>query len=70
MLSEFRTVSLARLYKILYSHLWPIRDRSCFVVALSTISALFPARREAGYQLDRAQNGLDPHDWKPMTTVG
>jgi phage-related protein len=28
------------------------------------------ARREAGYQLDRVQNGLDPHDWKPMTTLG
>ena len=29
-----------------------------------------PARREAGYQLDRVQNGRDPDDWKPMTTVG
>ncbi|WP_348754840.1 type II toxin-antitoxin system RelE/ParE family toxin [uncultured Aquincola sp.] len=28
------------------------------------------ARREAGYQLDRVQNGLDPDDWKPMNTVG
>lgn len=28
------------------------------------------ARREAGYQLDRVQRGLDPDDWKPMTTVG
>ena len=28
------------------------------------------ARRDAGYQLDRVQNGLDPSDWKPMTTVG
>jgi phage-related protein len=28
------------------------------------------ARRDAGYQLDRVQNGLDPADWKPMTTVG
>ena len=32
----------------------------------------FPAlaRREAGYQLGRVQNGLDPNDWKPMTSVG
>jgi phage-related protein len=32
----------------------------------------FPAsaRREAGYQLDKVQNGRDPSDWKPMKTVG
>lgn len=29
-----------------------------------------PARRNSGYQLDRVQRGLDPDDWKPMTTVG
>ena len=28
------------------------------------------ARREAGYQLDRVQNGELPTDWKPMATVG
>ena len=28
------------------------------------------ARRDAGYELDRVQNGFDPSDWKPMTTVG
>jgi phage-related protein len=28
------------------------------------------ARRDAGYQLDRVQNGYEPDDWKPMTTVG
>jgi phage-related protein len=28
------------------------------------------ARREAGYQLDRVQNGLDPEDFKPMSDVG
>ena len=27
-------------------------------------------RREAGYQLDRVQHGLEPSDWKPMKTVG
>ena len=32
----------------------------------------FPAdaRRDAGYQLGRVQQGLLPTDWKPMTTVG
>ena len=28
------------------------------------------ARRDAGFQLDRVQRGLDPEDWKPMQTVG
>jgi phage-related protein len=28
------------------------------------------ARREAGHQIDRLQRGLDPDDWKPMTTIG
>ena len=28
------------------------------------------AKREAGYQLDRVQNGQEPNDWKPMNTVG
>ena len=39
--------------------------------ALSDLRA-FPstARRDAGYELDRVQNGLDPSDWKPMNTVG
>ena len=27
-------------------------------------------RREAGSQLNRVQFGLQPSDWKPMTTVG
>ena len=32
----------------------------------------FPAlaRRLVGFQLRRVQQGLDPDDWKPMTTVG
>jgi len=29
-----------------------------------------PARRTAGYQLDRVQQGLEPDDWKPMTSIG
>ena len=28
------------------------------------------ARREAGHQLGRVQEGEDPIDWKPMETVG
>src|SRR5208283_935904 len=28
------------------------------------------ARRQAGYQLDRGQNGLEPEDFKPMSDVG
>jgi len=28
------------------------------------------ARRVAGFQLHRVQQGLEPNDWKPMTTVG
>jgi phage-related protein len=27
-------------------------------------------RREAGYQLDRVQNGLEPEEFKPMSDVG
>ncbi len=28
------------------------------------------ARREAGFQLDRVQNGHEPDDWKPMKAIG
>jgi len=28
------------------------------------------ARADAGYELYRIQQGLDPTDWKPMKTVG
>ena len=27
-------------------------------------------KKEAGYQLDRVQNGLEPEDFKPMSDVG
>jgi phage-related protein len=32
----------------------------------------FPAdaRRNAGFELRRIQQGLDPDDWKPMSTIG
>lgn len=29
-----------------------------------------PVMREAGYQIDRVQNGLQPDDFEPMTSVG
>jgi phage-related protein len=29
-----------------------------------------PAKRRAGYQIDKVQNGLDPDDWKPMEDIG
>jgi len=28
------------------------------------------AMREAGYQMDKVQNGKEPTDWKPMEAVG
>ena len=39
--------------------------------ALDALRA-FPdnARREAGYQIDKVQNGQDPNDWKPMASIG
>jgi phage-related protein len=30
----------------------------------------FSIRREAGYQIDRVQHGLEPENWKPMATIG
>ena len=32
----------------------------------------FPSsgRRDAGYELDKVQNGRNPSDWKPMNAVG
>ena len=39
--------------------------------ALADLRA-FPstARQEAGYQLDRVQQGLDPNDWRALNSVG
>ncbi len=28
------------------------------------------AKREAGYQLDRVQHGLEPTNWKPIPSIG
>jgi len=37
-----------------------------------TVVRAFPpnARRDAGYQLYRVQDGHDPSDWKPMPRIG
>ncbi len=29
-----------------------------------------PVRKESGVQLHKVQQGLDPADWKPMTSIG
>jgi phage-related protein len=28
------------------------------------------ARRDAGFQLDKVEHGMEPDDWKPMTAIG
>ncbi len=28
------------------------------------------AKRDAGFQLDKVEHGLEPDDWKPMTAIG
>lgn len=49
-------------------NLKPVEFRGC---SLDDLRA-FPlaAKREAGHQLDQVQNGQEPDDWKPMSTVG
>ena len=39
--------------------------------ALEALKA-FPrtVRREAGFQIDKVQRGIDPDDWKPMRSIG
>jgi phage-related protein len=61
---------VARLYKNLYTRpsLKPVE----FLGDSLDVLRGFPKapRREAGFQVDRVQRGLDPLDWKPMTSVG
>ncbi len=58
-----------------------IYTKSCMLVFVKPIAFVgnsldslreFPvdARRESGYQIDRVQHGMEPSDWKPMSTVG
>ena len=46
--------------------------RLAFVGTCRADLRAFPeaARRTAGFQLDRVQRGLDPDNWKPMTSIG
>jgi phage-related protein len=56
-------------YKILYNvQMKPVEFLGDSLDALQR----FPrsARRNAGFELDKVQRGLDPDDWKPMKTVG
>ncbi|VAW67501.1 Phage-related protein [hydrothermal vent metagenome] len=49
------------------------KEKSIYWVGSSYKDLLsFPveARQEAGYQLHRVQNGLNPEDWKPFQTIG
>lgn len=67
-----KSQALAKKYKILYiccmTASKPIEFRGS---SLDDLRA-FPlsAKREAGHQLDQVQNGQEPDDWKPMSTVG
>src|SRR5690606_32529258 len=58
----------------LYKNLYSYRMRKGLSFRGSALDDLraFPlsARREAGYQLDKVQNGERPSDWKPLATVG
>jgi phage-related protein len=46
----------------------PIEFRGTALEDLSRFPA--SARRKAGFQLFRVQEGDDPDDWKPMTDIG
>ena len=62
---------LAETYKILYNPTMATKPIEFRGNSLDDLRA-FPlsVKREAGYQLDRVQNGLEPDDWKPLNTVG
>lgn len=49
----------------------PTKDTEWVGSSLDDIQK-FPnsAKREAGYQLHKVQNGLNPDDFKPMPTIG
>jgi len=63
---------IASAYKILYnqdvSNAKPVEFRGSSLHDLKDFPLL--ARREAGYQIDQVQRGLEPDDWKPMPTIG
>jgi phage-related protein len=64
---------LVWLYKYLYSnHVEVTRKPLQFVGTSHDDLKAFPdeARRDAGFNLDFVQRGLEPENWKPMKTVG
>jgi len=65
-------IRIAGLYKLLYTlsvnNLKPVRFQGNALEELRGFPVA--ARREAGYQLDQVQRGLEPDDWKPMNIVG
>lgn len=70
----FQHAALAGIYKKLYKDKTvpkAVKSIEFRGTALDDLRA-FPvtARREAGFQLDRVQNGREPADWKPMQTIG
>jgi len=46
----------------------PVEFRGGALAALRAFPR--PVRREAGFQIDKVQRGLDPDDWKPMASIG
>lgn len=58
-------------YNFLYILNMKAKDLSFRGSSLHDLRA-FPdgAKREAGFQLDKVQKGMEPDDWKPMTTIG
>lgn len=70
----FQHAALAGIYKKLYKDETvpkAVKSIEFRGTALDDLRA-FPvtARREAGFQLDRVQNGREPADWKPMQAIG
>ena len=55
----------------MYTWVWRNKPIAWVATARRDIRA-FPAnaRRDAGFELHRVQQGLDPDDWKPMPTIG
>ncbi|ERT11180.1 type II toxin-antitoxin system RelE/ParE family toxin [Photorhabdus temperata] len=37
---------------------------------MGSLAVFYGGEQSPGYQLDRVQQGKDPDDWKPMSTVG
>jgi phage-related protein len=60
---------LTKTYKNLYIKVEkPVAWLGSALPALRAFPA--DARRDAGFELRRVQEGLDPNDWKPMPSIG